>query len=105
MVAPHEIPHGTLADKPLAGVIGQSATKLIASENPDNYPWELIVNQTARLKLGKNPTGSKIERVNLNYEKLEKSVRNDFRRRFPQLLVGPSRDILPSITKNFAKLS
>lgn len=92
-VEPHAVPHGTLADKPLTGVMGQSATSLIASENPDNYPWLTMVEQTARLKLGKNPTGSKIERVNLNYEKLEKSVRNDFRRRFPQLLVGPSRDI------------
>jgi hypothetical protein len=92
-VAPHAVEHGVIPEQPLTGVMGQSATKLIASENPDNYPWELIVNQTARLKLGKNPTGSKIERINLNYEKLEKSVRNDFRRRFPQLLVGPSRDI------------
>lgn len=92
-VAPHAVPHGTLADKPLSGVIGQSATAIIASENPDNYPWDLMANQTARLKLGKNPTGAKIERINLNYEKLEKTIRNDFRRRFPQLLVGPSRDI------------
>lgn len=78
-----------------SAVLGQSATAITLSETAVNYPWDTMVEQTARLKLGKNPRGEKIEKLNLNYEKLEKSVRNDFRRRFPQLLIGPSRD-LPS---------
>lgn len=77
----------------MSTALAQSATVLTRSESADNYPWDTMVEQTARLKLGKNPRGEKIEKLNLNYEKLEKSVRNDFRRRFPQLLVGPSRDI------------
>jgi hypothetical protein len=77
----------------MSTALAQSATVLTKSETASEYPWATMVESFARLKLGKNPAGVKIEKLNLNYEKLEKQVRNDFRRRFPQLCVGPARDI------------
>jgi hypothetical protein len=78
----------------MSNALAPSATLLTVSTNGmENFPFDAKVKQIATMKLGKNASGRAIEKFSLNKEKLAASVIAEFRRTFPNCVVGTNRDI------------